>query len=61
MKKRKLKNLNLKKAVISEIGVSKSTLGGLGTEHANYNDATVVDAEGYEGLGWFSLPYSHCC
>lgn len=60
MKKRKLKNLNLKKAVISEIGTSKSK-GGLHTRYANYADAGVEDAETYEGLGWMSLPYSHCC
>ena len=60
MKKRSLKNLALKKSVISEVGTVKKG-GALPAEHANYADATVQDAETYEGLGWMSLPYSHCC
>ena len=59
MKKRSIKNLNLKKATISKINHSK--VGGLDTRHGNYGDATVADAEGYEGLGWMSLPHTHCC
>jgi len=63
MKKRKLSNLNLKKSTVSNIGEATSKIGGapLHSRHGNYYDETVEDVETYEGLGWMSLPHSHCC
>lgn len=58
MKKRKLKNLDLKKAVISEVGTFKSIGGrGLPSEYENWEELNDGDHE----TAWMSLPYSDCC